>query len=109
MNITFSVRMSKKDATKTVIDLGELDMHKAGYTQEEIDTWTAYGYKVDMQSIARKKGIDGLRSHLDNRDIEYLVEENVPVAQADELTKKVKGLSADEKAKVADFLASIGK
>lgn len=106
----FSVRASKSDTTKTVFVIledtktvmGEIDPDK-------VAEYFEYGFKVDMQGIARKKGNAAAKAHMEKLGIEVDYQEGVTVATVDETSAMVKKLSPEDKAKVREYLDSLGK
>jgi len=106
----FSVRMNKKDTTKTVfVCMDETQAVMDTLDPDKVRTYFEYGFKVDMQGIARKKGNDAVVAHLKGQGVQIDYEEGVEVATADVITNTVKKLNAEDKAKVEEYLRSIGK
>ena len=105
----FSVRMTKTDKTKTVFVC--MDTTKdimAAMPDEEVQKYFEYGFKVDMQGLARKKGNSKVVAHLDKVGVQCDFQEGVEVATADSVTNTVKNLNAEDKAKVEEYLRNNG-
>ena len=106
----FSVRMSKKDTTKTVfVVMDETQAIMDALDPDKTRAHFEYGAKVEWQGIARKKGNDALLAHLKALGLEVDKQEGVEVKTVDETTTLVKGLDDEAKAKVMEYLKSIGK
>ena len=110
MGIEFGVRMSKEDKTKTVfVCMDDTQDIMDKLDPDKVRGYFEYGFKVDMQGIARKKGPDAVVAHLKGSSVQIDYEEGVEVATADSVTNTVKNLNPEDKAKVEEYLRSIGK
>ncbi len=106
----FSFRESNTDKVKTVVVVMEtnaelMTMLPAKLVQEFFE----YGFRVYYQSIGRKKSADAMVAEMVKHKITVDYDAGVEVATVDETAAKVKKLSAEDKAKVQDFLKTIGK
>lgn len=106
----FSVRMSKTDKTKTVfVIMEETDRIMEVLDPDDVKKDFEYGFKVRMQAMARKKSNVAVTKHLEALGLEAGHQEGVEVKTVDETTTLVKGLDDEAKAKVMEYLKSIGK
>ena len=104
MSITFGVRGSKEDTTKTVfVCMDEVQDIMDKMPTDKVQEYFKYGFAVAMQAMARKKSPDAVVAHLALSEVQCDYDEGVEVQKTDTLAAQVKGAD-DEKRKAIEAI-----
>ncbi|KKL96304.1 hypothetical protein LCGC14_1845830 [marine sediment metagenome] len=105
----FSYRMSKTDKVKTVcVIMDDTDKVMAALDPDKVHAYFEYGFKVDMQGIARKKGNVALLAHLTGLGLEAGTDEGVEVKTQDATATAIKNASPEKRAEIEAFMREQG-